>query len=47
LGPGTGDELAPFGLETRGIPTLSDFGALLFGAALAAAAVSLLLRRRS
>ena len=47
LGPSAGDELVPLGLETHGIPTLSDFGALLFGAALAACAVLLLIRRRS
>jgi hypothetical protein len=47
LGPAAGDEVVPFGLETRGIPTLSHFGSLLFGVVLAAAAVALLLRRRS
>jgi hypothetical protein len=47
LGPGADDQLVPFGLETRGIPTLSELGALILGAALAACAIALLFRNRS
>jgi hypothetical protein len=47
LGPPGGGAVVPHGLSPVGIPTLSDFGALLFGGVLAACAVLLLLRRRS
>lgn len=47
LGPPADEALVPYGLETRGIPTLSDLGALVFGAVLAACAVVFLIRRRS
>jgi hypothetical protein len=48
LGPPADNPLVPLGgAQPVGIPTLSDFGALLFGGALAACAVLLLLRRRS
>jgi hypothetical protein len=49
LGPPADGGLVPYGrpAETHGIPTLSEVGALVFGALLAACAVVLLIRRRA
>jgi hypothetical protein len=47
FGPQPGDQPVPHGLPIQGIPALSDLGAVLFGAMLAAVAVVLLIRRRS
>jgi hypothetical protein len=48
LGPAGNDGLVPLGgIQTRGIPTLSDWGGIVFGALLAACAVALLIRRRA